>query len=401
MKIRLLFVDDERRILEGLQRSLRGLREEWDMQFAGSGQEALDLLSRAPVDVLVSDMRMPGMDGAQLLAEVKRLYPQAARIILSGHSEQEYIMKSVRIAHQYLAKPCETDHLKSVVNRTCALRNLLSDDSIKRTISNIDSLPSLPSLYDEITAELQSPQASTARIGKIISQDPGMTAKILQLVNSAFFGLQRHVSNPIQAVTILGTDTVRALVLSVHIFSQFDSSRMPSLSLKALWRHSFLTGLKAKAIARKENQKQVVLDDSFMGGLLHDIGKPILSINFPERYQRAQKEASENNLPLWEAEKSALGATHAEVGAHLSGLWGIPDSIVESILFHHYPSHCPGREFGPLVSVHVSNTLDGADPTASLRSLDRDYLACLNVLDRLPAWEETCRQIDQEGEGNE
>jgi putative nucleotidyltransferase with HDIG domain len=228
-----------------------------------------------------------------------------------------------------------------------------------------------------------------------------MTAKILQLVNSAFFGLQRHVSNPTQAVTILGTDTVRSLVLSVHIFSQFDSSRMPSLSLKALWRHSFLTGLKAKAIARRENQKQVVLDDSFMGGLLHDIGKPILSINFPERYQRAKNEARENNLPLWEAEKAVLGATHAEVGAYLSCLWGIPDPIVESIVFHHHPRQCPGHEFGPLATVHVSNALDGAATSGNPQSLDRDYLASLNLMDCLPAWEEICGQIDREGEGNE
>ena len=187
----------------------------------------------------------------------------------------------------------------------------------------------------------------------------------------------------------------------MHIFSQFDSSRMPSLSLKALWRHSFLTGLKAKAIARKENQKQIVLDDSFMGGVLHDIGKPILSINFPDRYQRVQNEARENNLPVWEAEKTVLGATHAEVGGYLSGLWGIPDSIVESIVFHHHPNLCPGREFGPLVTVHVSNALDRAATSENLRSLDRDYLARLNFLGRLPAWEEVCRQIDQEGEGNE
>jgi putative nucleotidyltransferase with HDIG domain len=371
------------------------------MQFAASGQEALDLLGRAPVDVVVSDMRMPGMDGAQLLTEIKRLYPQTARIILSGHSENEYILKSVRIAHQYLSKPCEVDFLKSVVMRTCAVRNLLFDESIKRTVSNIDSLPSLPSLYGEIMAELKSPMVSTARIGKIVSQDPGMTAKILQLVNSAFFGLQRHVSDPIQAVTILGIDTIRALVLSVQIFSQFDSSRAPSLSLEALWRHSFSTGIKAKAIARKETQNQVLVDDSFMAGLLHDIGKPILAMNFADLYPRVLVEAREKSLPFWEAEKSILGATHAEVGAYLTGLWGIPDPIVESIAFHHRPDRCPAGEFGPLVAVHVANAFDGTDTPENPRAIDRDYLAGLNCLDRLPAWEDTCRQVGREGERNE
>ena len=225
MKKRILFVDDEPKILEGLQRTLRSMRQEWEMQFAGSGQEALECLSKEPFDVVVSDMRMPGMDGAQLLKEVMRLYPQIARIILSGHSDQEIVLKSVRIAHQYLAKPCEAETLKSVVTRTCALRELLADDAVRRMVSNMDSIPSLPSLYAEIMEEIQSPNASIQRVGKIISKDMGMTTKILQLVNSAFFGLRRHVSSPSQAVSLLGLDTIRALVLSVHIFTHFDSQK--------------------------------------------------------------------------------------------------------------------------------------------------------------------------------
>ena len=405
MKKRILFVDDEPKILEGLQRTLRSMRQEWEMQFAGSGQEALESLSKEPFDVVVSDLRMPGMDGAQLLTEVMRLYPQIARIVLSGSSDQEIVLKSVRIAHQYLAKPCEAETLKSVVMRTCALRELLADDAVRRMVSNMDSIPSLPSLYVEIMEEIQSPNASVQRVGKIISKDMGMITKILQLVNSAFFGLRRHVSSPSQAVSLLGLDTIRALVLSVQIFTQFDSQKPSGLSLERVWKHSFLTGAFAKAIAKEEKQKQVLIDDSFMAGLLHDLGKPILSSNFSEQYGEVQAAAKDRNISLWEAEREIFGTTHSEVGAYLIGLWGLPDSIIEGLAFHHHPNKCPGQGFSPLLAVHVANVLqhqeNGSEAEAVIPQIDPDYLVKLDMPNRLTVWREICRQIIQEGKIDE
>ena len=405
MKKRILFVDDEPKILEGLQRILRSMRQEWEMQFAGSGQEALESLSKEPFDVVVSDLRMPGMDGAQLLTEVMRLYPQIARIVLSGSSDQEIVLKSVRIAHQYLAKPCEAETLKSVVMRTCALRELLADDAVRSMVSSMDSIPSLPSLYVEIMEEIQSPNASVQRVGKIISKDMGMITKILQLVNSAFFGLRRHVSSPSQAVSLLGLDTIRALVLSVQIFTQFDSQKPSGLSLERVWKHSFLTGAFAKAIAKEEKQKQVLIDDSFMAGLLHDLGKPILSSNFSEQYGEVQAAAKDRNISLWEAEREIFGTTHSEVGAYLIGLWGLPDSIIEGLAFHHHPNKCPGQGFSPLLAVHVANVLqhqeNGSEAEAVIPQIDPDYLVKLDMPNRLTVWREICRQIIQEGKIDE
>jgi HD-like signal output (HDOD) protein len=405
MKKRILFVDDEPRILEGLQRTLRSMCQEWEMRFAGSGPEALEYLSKESFDVIVSDMRMPGMDGAQLLIEVMKRHPQIARIVLSGHSEEETILKSVRPAHQYLAKPCDAETLKSVVMSACALRNLLAEESIKHIVSSMDSIPSLPSLYAEIIEELHSPDASIQKVGKIVSKDMGMTAKILQLVNSAFFGLRRHVASPAQAVSLLGLDTIKALVLSVHIFTQFDTQKATCLSLQRLWRHSFLTGVLAKAIAKEENLKQILVDDSFMAGLLHDLGKPILAVNFPERYGEAQELSKVKNLPLWEAEKEIFSVTHSEVGAYLAGLWGLPDSAVGGLAFHHSPAQWQGQGFSPLLAVHVANVLehreDSSDREQVKSQIDSDYLAKLDMTNRLAAWQETCRRAMRRGEMNE
>ncbi len=381
------------------------MRGEWEMSFAGGGPEALDTLNQNTFDVVVSDMRMPGMDGGELLSEVKRRFPQIVRIILSGHSDQEFIMKSVKVAHQYLAKPCDAETLKSAVMRTAKVRSLLADESLRGLLSGIDTLPSLPSLYAEIMEELQSADVSIQKIGKIISQDLGMTAKILQLVNSAFFGLQHRVSSPSQAVSLLGINTTRGLILSMHIFSQFDSSKTSIISLEGLWNHCFHTGIMAKAIAHEENQKKMLMDDSFLAGLLHDLGKPILLINALERFKQARQRALDNKIPFWTAEKELFGVTHCEVGAYLVGLWGLPDPIVEALAFHHDPASWERHGFSPLLSVHVANALEQEGTPSDLQEIgsqiNRDFLAGLNYLPRLPLWEEACRKAIQRGRRDE
>lgn len=399
MKRRILFVDDEPRVLQGLRRMLRSMRDEWEMAFAGGGQEALDILSMKPFDVVVTDMRMPGMDGAKLLSEVLRGYPQIVRIVLSGHSEREMILKAVQRTHQYLSKPCDADALKSTVARACALRDLLADDSVKGLVSQMQTLPSLPSLYAELMEELLSEEASIRNVGKIISKDVGMSAKILQIVNSAFFGRCRHVSSPMQAASLLGLETIRALVVSVHVFSQFSPGKLAHLFLDRLWKHSMAAAAHAAAIASEEDQEQDTIDDSFIGGLLHDTGKVVLAANFPKLYGDIPAVANERKISVWEVEREVFRATHCEVGAYLMGLWGLPDQIVEALAFHHCPHKCPGRNFSPLTAVHVGDVLeqeDRADVGETVSQVDVDYLRELGVADRLDVWRKVCREVRQE-----
>jgi len=199
---RILFVDDESMVLDGLRRMLRGMRNEWEMEFAASGHEALGILAGRQFDVIVTDMRMPGMDGCQLLNHVKKLHPQVVRIVLSGQSDNDMIMKSVGPAHQFLSKPCDAEILKTTVARVCSMWNLLDDEALIKVVSGIESLPSLPQLYSEVVDEVNSAEGSLNRVGEIISKDSGMSAKILQLVNSAFFGLPRQVTSPVRAVQL-------------------------------------------------------------------------------------------------------------------------------------------------------------------------------------------------------
>ena len=399
MMKQLLFVDDEPRLLEGLKRSLHSMRHEWNMTFVTSGEDALKALEQAPFDVVVSDMRMPGMDGAQLMGKVRQRHPQIVRIVLSGHSDQEMIYQSIAATHQYLAKPCATEVLKATVMRACALRELLGDDSLRRLVTGMQQIPSQPTLYAEIRREAEAKTASIGTIAAIISKDMGMTAKILQLVNSAYFGLRSIVSTSEQAVNLLGLDTVQALVLTVHVFSQFASTQGSRFSMDRLWEASTETGSLARAIAKVEQAPALVIDQAYTAGLLHDVGILVFAANILKQYDAMLKTAHDQGVELWEVERLELGTTHAEVGAYLLGLWGLDDPIVEAVAFHHHPSDCVGDTFSPLTAVHVANVLQqelsqqatgGVPP-----QIDLTYLGRLHKTDRLSHWREVAGTVQR------
>lgn len=356
---RLLFVDDDPNILNALQRMLRPLHATWDMHFAENGEEALKILAIQSFDVVVSDMRMPGMDGNELLSRVKLHYPHIVRIILSGHCDQGKIVRSVGLTHQFLAKPCEAELLKQTVARACGLRDVLSDSKLTKLVSSLDSVPSLPSLYAAIMEELNSEGASIQRVGDIISRDPGMTAKVLQLINSAYFGLRRHIANPTQAVNYLGLEIVKALVITVPIFSELNSARVPGLSLDRVWSHSMSVSVLARKIANDIGTEASIFEAAFTAGLLHDIGKLILAVNLPDEYRDALLRSSRENIPVWQAEEAVFGTTHAHVGAYLLGLWGLPIEIVEAVAFHHQPTPYRQNTFSPLSAVRYADYLHG------------------------------------------
>lgn len=420
---RILFVDDEPNVLQGLQRMLRPMRNEWQMAFAAGGQEALAILERDPFDVVVSDMRMPGMNGAQLLGEVMRHYPQVVRIILSGQSDQEAMLRSIGPTHLYLCKPCDSEALRMTIARACALRDLMSNHALQQVIARMESLPSQPAIYSEIVAALQSPDVSVDQVSSIIEKDVGMTAKILQLVNSSFFGLHRNVSGPAQAVSLIGFDMIKTLVLSYQMFSQFDEAKVPKSVVDKIRRHSMAVGKYARIIARSEGLDRRGAEEAFTAGLLHDSGKLVLMANMPSQYAKILLQAQQENRPLAEAERGVLGATHAEVGAYLMGLWGLPDPIVEALAFHHDPMHIwavagsgwsketpssspdsepiPVQHFTPLTATHIANALTygkaaeetGSDPNYRI---DTEYLAALGCEDRLSEWRGLCYRADDE-----
>ncbi len=397
MKRRILFVDDEPMVLMGLQRTLRKMRQDWDMTFVSSGREALDVLDKKPMDVIVSDLRMPEMDGGRLLAEVKKLHPQIVRIILSGQLDQEMTLKSVQLAHQSLSKPCDAKVLKQTLGKLFALRDFLSDKSIKSIIAQIDSLPSLPSIYTEIVSEMQSDDPAIEKVGQIISKDLSMTAKILQMVNSAFFGLFQKISSPEQAVKMLGLETIKALVLSVKIFSEFNQNSYSWFKIGDLFNPSLAVSAYASTILKKENQDLALINNAMMAGLLHDLGKLILATNFEKSYREVLAAEQGTGKNLLDLEYDVFGTSHAEIGAYLMGLWRFEKTIIEAIAFHHLPVKSMTQNLGLLTAVHVANALNHEAQSPSGENIeshyDIEYLDKLDIRDRIPQWRQICDEL--------
>jgi putative nucleotidyltransferase with HDIG domain len=386
-EIRILFVDDEPRILDGLRRMLRCKRREWTMRFANSADEALEQLDREPCDVLVTDIRMPGMTGVELMEEVRSRYPHVVRIALSGQASRETVLRSAGPAHQYLPKPCDADAIKGTLDRLNVLREMITSSVIRGAIASLESLPSLPDLCDEVTDLVQQDRPDIDAIADVIARDTAMGLKVVQLVSSGFFGPPRFVHDPRQAVTILGVDTLKPLVLAMKIFTRFEGDQADRFDLDGLWRHSLHTAGFARRIAELHEAPPADVDASFMAGLFHDVGKAVLAWQLPQESARADQQARDGTDAL-AVEREVFHTSHAEVGAYLLGIWGLIDPVLEAVAYHHRPADSTVAEgFSPLLAVHLANHWCHPDSAA----LDEDFLEATGLADRPPAWRE---QID-------
>ncbi|MFH2122550.1 MAG: response regulator [Pseudomonadota bacterium] len=398
-KRRVLFVDDDPNILAGIRRVLRSLRDDFELYFAENSKDALEIMAGTTFDVVVSDMRMPGMDGADLLKKVQEISPCTIRIMLTGQADQDSILRTVGVVHQFLEKPSNPDILKSVLIRSSDLYHLLANNKIKEIVSRIETLPSLPDIYIRLQQAISKPDASVAEVAAIIEKDMAMSAKVLQLVNSAFFGMFQPVESPARAVGLLGLDTVKGLVLGVKVFEGMKSkSRL--FSLNRLMEHSMAVGACAKKIAAAESNDKAVIDHSFIAGILHDVGKLVLASRMQEQYDQAILLATEQNISPLDAEMQIFHTGHDNVGAYLIGIWGLPIPVVEAIGFHHFPNNLHEGVFSPALAVHVANALyyenkpheGGNAPTCP----DLEFLEKNGLADRLETWREICADLLQQ-----
>lgn len=383
---RILFVDDESKILDGIRRMLHGDRERWDMQFAVGGEAALQAFEEAPFDVIVSDMRMPGMDGATLLGRIRDRYPSTARIVLSGYSDGGMATRAIPVAHRFLAKPCDGAELGAAIERVCILQDLLSSAELRKVVGSIGELPSLSGTYYALLEALKDSNVSIQEVAKIIEMDMGMSAKVLQLVNSAFFGLAQTVTSLRSAAAYLGVETLKNLALATETFRVFvPDARIPSTVYESLQRHAHRSAM----IARRIPMPAKMLDVTVVSALLHDVGRLILASKMPDKYCAVMARVEERGCEPFEAEEEVLGLSHAELGAYLLGLWGFPPLAVEAIAHHHRPTRIPHSGFDSSAALYVVNLLDEEMEThpddltgAQLSELARACLEKLGILGR-------------------
>jgi HD-like signal output (HDOD) protein len=305
-------------------------------------------------------MRMPGMDGAELLQNVSERWPQTIRIVLSGYAELQQALRLVPVAHQYLSKPCDAHRLVSAIDGCLHLHTLLPHPELRALVGRVRTLPAMPRVYSKLRIVISRENVDVQEIAELLATDPVMAAKVLQMANSAFFRLARPTVNIDQAVSYLGVPAIRSLVTSPSIFSPWPDRDPPSLvNFEELQSHAHVAATAAQALATPES----LGDEALLAGLLHNIGYWLLAHECPGRLANVIETAVAERIPLYEAEARVLGASHAQIGAYLLGLWGLPQSIVEAVAHHHAPHSVSQLKFEPLAALAVANALLPTDDT--------------------------------------
>lgn len=335
LRARVLFVDDEPSVLKGLERLLGPLQSELEVAFASDARSALALMEQKPFDVIVSDMRMPGMDGAALLALVQVMYPGTIRIVLSGYADIPGALRAVPVAHRFFAKPCDLTNLKTVLLRTVALHQMLQDERMQKLVASLRELPARPETHARLTALLARPNSTAKDIAKLITQDVALCAKLLQLVNSAFFGAPRRITSIEAAVNMLGTGILQSIVLATAVTHELGRrAKSVGYDLEASSQHAMLTATLARRCFSKPDER----DDAFAAGLLHNIGELLLVADGRDSLLAALQHAHVKELPLHIAERELGAVPHAHIGAYLLGTWGLSYNLVEAVAHHHDPA---------------------------------------------------------------
>jgi len=352
--MRIILVDDEVQVLKGVSRIISCEEDEWEVETALSGESALEILELEKFDVVVSDMRMPGMDGAQLLDEIERLYPSMLRVVLSGQADRETVLRAVKPMHQFLSKPCDSDQLFKVIKRAQIFQETIKSAVVLDAIGRANCLPAFPEIVNDINREVESADGNCKSIANIVSKDPILSARLLQLANSAIFGQCNPVTDISRAVSLVGLEMIRALAMSQAVYSG-NEMKGHVISAQSLFDHGFQTAVAAKKIAKNAGLN---LDDGntvFSSGLLHDVGKLILLNAFPEKYEGIVKSALEQNRDIQDLEMETFGATHQGIGGYLFELWGLPGEVTESVAAHHSFIECARAAGKPQQIVFAAN----------------------------------------------
>jgi HD-like signal output (HDOD) protein len=377
-----VIVDDERQVLAALRLTLRRERERYELRFCERGEEALLIVRQEPVDVLIADLRMPGMSGLQLLQHVQREHPGVARVVFSGETRDE-ALRVVPFAHQFLAKPCAPELFRAVLQRASALRDALGNPEMLSALGGVDRLPSPPSTYLELSRLLALPEIDVGRVAALVGRDPAMAARVLQLGNSAFFASPRPLRSIREAIQRLGLTTIQTLVAAVDVTTSVGASRVPGFSTARLQAHAVATSLLCRQIAPFQ-----LRDEAAVAGVLHDVGVLALAVTRPNELAAVLELQGRERMRPCNAERAVLGFTHAALGGYLLGLWGLPIKLVEAVLGHDEPSRFDACGIDTATVVHVADGLATAaaydlDP---LDLIDVAHLRRLNMDQCLPDW---------------
>jgi putative nucleotidyltransferase with HDIG domain len=368
------------------------LGSQWLVKAALAGPAAVTALDEGTFDVVVASITLPELDGPQLLNRVRQKFPDTVRILLAEESDRERVIKDGLGTQQILSKPCKAEVIRATLEKAVSRESWIPDDAVRELVSKMRSLPTIPSIYLEVRNELKAPHGSPESVGKIIGKDMAMTTKLLQVCNSSYFGLSRKITDPGEAVGLLGFDAVNSIVVAVKMLGYYDRIKPVYYSVDKLWKHSLAVAQHARKIAMRQGGDRVLAETAYTAGLMHDLGKIVLACNFSHENEGVQNTAKQQSRSLWSVEKEVFGAGHADIGAYLLGLWGLPPEVCEAAAWHHQPLRSPSEEFTVLTAVHAANALEHEinvpDEGYAVSKPDTIYLARIQCLNNMDVWRE-------------
>ncbi len=392
-KKKILFVDDNENVINGIQRQLRPYREQWETFFASSACQALDLMAQQAIDLIVTDILMPDMRGDQLLKKVSHDYPGTVRMILSGYADEETLKSGLEVAHQYLSKPCSAEMLREAISQVFKIQACVNNPRIIASVGDPNQLPSLPKIYHELNSAIANDNTTASDIAKIFSQDMVLSAKLLHLINSPYFGLNRKISNLTDAVNLIGVKKLNNLVVSVHVKTAFPVNDPTMMGyMEYLWQDAARVAELARLIALSENQQDDRPDQAYLSGLLHNLGLLIFLSRGGDKLKTLLGLLNQTETKAAELETAIFGFTRSEAAAYVLSLWKIPPRIIEAILLQNSPNETDYEGINALTALHVSacllkpNAMPGIDKLFAM-TIDATYLQRIDKLERLPDWQ--------------
>ena len=369
----------------------------WTVCWARTATEARELLDTEVFSAVVAENQLSDQTGSNFLDLVMARHPQVTRILRFGLNAARENLDGVGQAYHLFREPCDASKLLRLLQEMDTVRQSLPNPALPALMAKMRRLPSPPNLYFQVASEAASPDASVERIGELIARDPAAAAKLLQLANSAAFGLHREVNHPAEAVSYLGFDLTKSFLLVVHSFSFFEAVPAVRACLEPFWGHALRVGRYARQIAKAETKGSELVSQAFTAGLLHDVGKLLFAANLPREFGETLSRAQIQKCRPWEIETQLLGASHAELGAYMLGIWNLPMPIVEAVAWHHSPGQFPSQpsSFAPLTAVHAANVLEHeqrAEPDQMLKpEFDLSYLERLGCASQLAEWRQICQ----------
>lgn len=377
-----LFVDDERRILDGLRRMFRANRSKWDMRFALSGAEAIEELTKRPADVVVSDMRMPGMCGSVLLNRIRVEWPETIRFILSGQTDQAELLEDIGCIHQFIQKPCDPELLEHAIARTRSLASALESSKLRRVVSGVQSLPIVSQVYTDLVEELNSDSSNADSIARIIEKDIGLSTKILQLVNSAFFGMPRKTVSVKDATVLIGISNLQQIVTTAQIFDTLGQDKDTHGFVSQIWSRSSDIGATARQLAQDSGLDKEHCDTAYLSGVLSHIGRAILARTMPQEFTALVETAKDSRSSIRALEIEQFGIPQESLGAYALGIWGFSDSIVDSVAHQEVPAMSRVvDQRHPIVWLHLARSMNCSGLTTETAALDREWAESLGIED--------------------